>query len=73
LSVQRIAVFVREDRHGSHAELVRRAKGADRDLASVGDQDLSNHYLVPSRAAFRSVGLGDAAGWPIDAALGGRQ
>ncbi len=42
-AVQRVAVLVRVDSDGAGTEFERRAEGTDRDLATVGDQDLAEH------------------------------
>ena len=42
-------VFVRIDRHGPDAELVRRAKNADRDLAAIGGHQLAKRVIANIR------------------------
>ena len=41
--VQRVAVLVREDRHGTDPEFVRGPEGPDGDFAAIGDQNLAEH------------------------------
>jgi hypothetical protein len=41
--VRGVAVGLRVDRHGGHAQLLERAHDADRDLPAIGDQDLREH------------------------------
>ena len=41
--VNRVAILVREDRDSLGAQLIRGAEGADRNFASVGDQNLGEH------------------------------
>src|SRR5262249_51420813 len=43
-TMQREPVFMRIDRHRSHAEFMRRAKDADRDFAAVGDQEFTDRF-----------------------------
>ena len=51
-AVHRVAILVREHGDGLHAELVRGAKGADRNLTSVGDQNLGEHALRLSTVCY---------------------
>src|SRR5829696_6449402 len=47
-----ISILVREHRDGLHPELVRRPERADRNLTSVGDQNLGEHALRLSTVCY---------------------
>ena len=62
-SMKREPVFVRIDRHGPDAQLMRRPKDPDRDLAAIGDHQLAKggHQRSSSSSAstgFSSVPIG---------------
>ncbi len=52
-AVQRVAVLVREHRDGRQFELVGRTEGADRDLTTVGDEQLAEHGTPRVRPSAR--------------------
>src|SRR5262249_32334884 len=50
-------VFMRIDRYGPDAELMRRAKDPDRDLAAIGDHQLAKHGHQRSSSSSASTGF----------------
>ena len=52
-AVQRVAVLVREHRDGRQFELIGRTEGADRDLTTVGDEQLAEHGTPRVRPSAR--------------------
>src|SRR5690242_17754134 len=52
-----MTVSFRVDSHGTYAHLTARCHDADSDLASVGDENLSEHVLLPQSHLVSSEGV----------------